>query len=372
VSAHVSERISAYIDRELSASERAAVDAHLRDCADCARTVEELRAVDALARDHEVAEPAGYFEALPARLRGRLAPAPRTRVPAWALALAAGLAVAVLAPLALRHSPAPRPSIDEAASRPAAPLAAPSAAPRREAAPGPAAPAPAPLERRFATPPAPPRAVPPPEGPPPPLVTRAEPQGGRATPAGEAAGQAVPRAREEAEAAAALSGRDAASPAEAARRTPAALPPTAPAAEAVEGAEAEEEEDATPLVSDDSAPPRKAAGAVAGAAAPRAGGAPASPGADARLRSLSSRTMRSAADARALRDAWLAFVREDPDGPHADDARLRALEAGAAAWRLGGLRDDRTQVDKDAREYLRRPDGAHKERVRALLAGLDP
>jgi hypothetical protein len=82
--------------------------------------------------------------------------------------------------------------------------------------------------------------------------------------------------------------------------------------------------------------------------------------------------MKSAAEARDLREAWLAFVREDPEGQHADEARLRALEAGAAAWRLGGLPADRAQVEKDAREYLRRPDGAHKERVRALLAGLEP
>jgi hypothetical protein len=51
---------------------------------------------------------------------------------------------------------------------------------------------------------------------------------------------------------------------------------------------------------------------------------------------------------------------------------VRALEAGAAAWRLGGVLADRQQVERAGREYLRRPEAAQKERVRALLAGLRP
>ncbi|HVR71343.1 MAG TPA: anti-sigma factor, partial [Vicinamibacteria bacterium] len=107
MSAHVSERMSAYVDRELPPADRAGVDAHLRECPDCARAVEEMRALDALARGQEVQAPEGYFDALPGRLRGRLAPRAHARVPPWTLALAAGLAVALLAPLALRRAPPP-------------------------------------------------------------------------------------------------------------------------------------------------------------------------------------------------------------------------------------------------------------------------
>ena len=370
MSGHVSERISAYIDRELPASERAMVDAHLRDCPDCARAVEEMRAVDALVRDHEVPAPAGYFDALPTRLRARLAPPARVRVPAWAVALAAGLVVAVLAPLALRQSPGPQPAARDAASRPALPLSTSPEAPRPEPSTA-AAPAAPPIEERLA---------------PEPAENRTGRRERAAAPAlGRTAGkrQAQPLRADaptagvagqpgEATAAPAAEPTDgaAAGQTEGARLVAqeAAAPPAADAA----GGDIDEEEDATPLVSDDSAPPRKAASTIAGASAPRAAAAPPAPGAQERLRSLSGRTMRSAAEARALRDAWQAFVREDPEGPYADVARLRALEAGAAAWRLGGLRDDRAQVEKDAREYLRRPDGAHKERVRALLAGLEP
>jgi hypothetical protein len=362
VSAHVSERISAYIDRELPASERAVVDAHLRDCAECARAVQEMRAVDALARDHEVPAPAGYFDALPSRLRARLVPRARTRVPAWAVALAAGLAVAVLAPLALRQSPTPLPPAREAASSAALPAPASPEAPRVTPPTAAAPPAPATqggiapqrageetVRRERAAAAAGPRAL---------RKSAAEPARADAPTAGFATQPTEATSAEDARGAAGAN--------------QVAPPPAAPAAAAeAEALDPEEEEDATPLVSDDSAPPRKAADTVAGAAPPRSA-APPAPGAQERLRSLSSRTMRSAAEARALRDAWQTFVREDPEGAHADVARLRALEAGAAAWRLGGQRDDRAQVEKDAREYLRRPDGAHKERVRALLAGLEP
>ncbi len=375
MSAHVSERISAYIDRELAPAERAVVDAHLRDCPDCTRAVEEMRAVDALARGHEVPAPAGYFDALPARLRARLSPSPRARVPQWALALAAGLAVAVLAPLALRQAAGPEPGAKRAASQRDLPTEALRQGPRPEPAPtvAPAAPtAGAPLA--------------------PPVANERPVARQRAAAPSAEENVSVPRSAREPgradapSAAFALEPRQAAPVAGASTRAPApveaeaagraaqgaAAPRPATPQPDEESAEADEEEDATPLVSDDSAPPRKATDARAGALAPRAEAAPSRPGTEARLRSLSSRTTRSAAEARALRDAWQSFVREDPEGAHADDARLRALEAGAAAWRLGGLAEDRAQVERDARDYLRRPDGAHKERVRALLAGLEP
>jgi hypothetical protein len=151
---------------------------------------------------------------------------------------------------------------------------------------------------------------------------------------------------------------------------PGALAATAAPEPEVATAE-DEEEDATSLV-DDSATERDEAGRPPAVPTMPAPAGQARPGTDERFRSLSTRAARNAAEARALRDAWQALVREDPAGPHADDARMHALEAGAAAWRLGRLREDRAQVERDARDYLRRTEGAHKERVRALLAGLEP
>ncbi|HVR72265.1 MAG TPA: hypothetical protein VMT87_15580, partial [Vicinamibacteria bacterium] len=282
----------------------------------------------------------------------------------------AGLAVALLAPLALRR--APPPSAREAVSRPAAPLSTSSPGPRErepfpQAAPAPAAPA---VGARAAQ------------------DLSAEGTARRERSAADAEGRAEPKGRREevrpgpaGTPSAGRFGEAAPAPARAAGGADRSLPEARrqvasgqewPPTPGTEVAEAEEEEDAPALVSDASAPPRRAAKSVTAAPVPRAGVAPPPAGVDARLRSLSSRTMRSAAEARELRDAWEAFVREDPEGPHADDARLRALEAGAAAWGLGGQRDDRARVEKDAREYLRRAQGAHKERVRALLAGLQP
>jgi len=360
MSAHVRERISAYIDRELTPSDRAGVELHLRECAECAREVDELRAVDEVARGSDFEAPAGYFEVLPGRLRARLSPRARAPVPAWALALAAGLAVAVIAPIALREGRVPAP---EAHPRAADRVAEPAAEePQAVASVPPSRPAlssegraPERLARRE-------RADEPAAG----KARMNAP--GRAGAAGLAAPAPPPDETKAAERRAVdtLAGR---------REVPAqaSAAPAAPAA-ATEQVELREEtaEDEPPLVSDNAGPERDAAGRPPAPPALRPGLARSRPGADDEFRSLSGRAAQSAADARALRDAWEAFVRKEPDGPHADDARVRALEAGAAAWRLGGLREDRARVVRDGHAYLRRPDAADKERVRALLAGLEP
>jgi hypothetical protein len=57
MSAHPTGKLSEYIDDELTAVERAAVDAHLSSCSQCARLVEDLRAVVTAARAVEDAPP---------------------------------------------------------------------------------------------------------------------------------------------------------------------------------------------------------------------------------------------------------------------------------------------------------------------------
>jgi hypothetical protein len=57
----------------------------------------------------------------------------------------------------------------------------------------------------------------------------------------------------------------------------------------------------------------------------------------------------------------------------ADEARVRAIEAAADAWKRDRRDRDAATARRLAREYLARPDAAQKDRVRAALqrAGLE-
>lgn len=66
----VLDRLSDYLDGELAADARGAVEEHLRGCDGCARFGGELRATVRALRDHLLASPAP-----PSRLRERLAEA---------------------------------------------------------------------------------------------------------------------------------------------------------------------------------------------------------------------------------------------------------------------------------------------------------
>ncbi|HUG52169.1 MAG TPA: zf-HC2 domain-containing protein, partial [Vicinamibacteria bacterium] len=131
---HPGERLSAFLDGELDASERGEVERHLRECPACARHLEELSAVDALAREAAVEAPPGYFEALPGkvrtRLRGRGRRAPLALWPALAAAAAIVLA-AVLVPITLTRQRSIVPSMAE---EPAHVVPAPAPAPPATAA----------------------------------------------------------------------------------------------------------------------------------------------------------------------------------------------------------------------------------------------
>ena len=112
---HVSDRLSAYLDDDLDASERAAIDAHLRGCAACAEELAGLRRLVTYARS------VAALDEPPARdlwtgIRARLEPpramafAPRrVSLAVWQLAAAAVLLIAVSAGTAwfLRGGAAP-------------------------------------------------------------------------------------------------------------------------------------------------------------------------------------------------------------------------------------------------------------------------
>jgi hypothetical protein len=94
--------------------------------------------------------------------------------------------------------------------------------------------------------------------------------------------------------------------------------------------------------------------------------------ADKRYQALLARSATSAAQARALRDAWDLFARDVPAAPRADEARVRAIEAGALAWRLGHDPDDLAAARARARGYLDAETAPQAARVRAVLESLPP
>jgi hypothetical protein len=70
------------------------------------------------------------------------------------------------------------------------------------------------------------------------------------------------------------------------------------------------------------------------------------------------------------REAWRSFTRDFPASPRADEARVRVVETGVAAWRSGGDAADLGRAREDASAYLARRDAVQASRVRALLAEL--
>jgi hypothetical protein len=295
------------------------------------------------------APPAGYFESLPGRVRARLeARRPAWRLPVWSLAAAAALALVVLTPAVLRRN------LERAA--PEAPPAAAASVPAPDTL---ALKEEATKRRSQGVPAAPPAtwAVPPPAAPVGPRAKAAAPE--------RAAGkkETAPQATE----------------APAPRATPA--PPAAVAAAPPESFEADEmaRQDAPAelrkVVRDRPATRRSEVpesegrlGAGAAAIQTRARPTPA----DARYAwLLAGGPLQDADAARAVREAWRAFVRDYPSHAGADEARVRALEAGAQAYRLGHDARDLDDLRADAAAYLARADAAQPERVRTLLAQLN-
>lgn len=372
MSGHPTDRLSALLDGELAGGERADVDAHVQECAVCARHLAELRALGGWAAEIPT-EPAppGYFEALPRRVTDRLR-APRRaaplRLPAWTWAVAAALMVAVVAPLTLRQAARPEVrELPEPPPRDAARLRQPeSAAPTsliETKAPDAVAPPPAPqspprIARRPEVPPAAPRAAAP-------------------LPEQDTGAPSLQKAREEEDEAPAPADAPAAPKAptstvparsEAAPETRAfAVPPPAEARQ--EEAETREAGTQTHVPLADNA--YQVGGSAAPAAGLAAAGAVGESAEESEFRRLVARPVASAEAARAAVKAWTAYLTRYPRARFADEAAVRRVESAVDAFRLGGTRADLALAQDHAREYLARAGAPQKERVRAALARLE-
>jgi hypothetical protein len=394
----VVDRLSAFLDAELPAREHEAVEGHLRGCSACSSRLALLRAVDTEARTLPVEAPAGYFDALPARIRERLEkPKRRTmpRLPVWSWAAAAALLLAVVTPLTLRRAPMTAPA-------PVATYPRDAAAPTEADEPAAGAPPPATGEDRRV-----PEAGAKDEGPmaklPLEAQMRDQAMGRRDRPAAGAAPLAAPPAAPPAKARAEEPKLQEGITADAQAPTQAPSAPrprkpgpggpyaqqqaplqsqSAPAfAEAPVEAPAARAEDARAAASNEAAreeAPAKRDGeaaqekAVGGAAAGRVASAVSS--SDEKVFRLLQEAAppTTLAALRERREAWRSFTRDFPGSPRADEARVRVVETGVEAWRAGSDGADLVRAREDAAAYLARRDAVQAARVRAFLEKLPP
>jgi hypothetical protein len=270
----------------------------------------------------------------------------------WVWAAAAGIAVAALVPVVIERtrSPLPEPAFIQEQAPPAI-ATAPAAKDRGsiklkiEPAAAPAAPTPVPLERRAAENAA---AAPP-------ATPQLQKHGGPWAQAPAGAPAPPPRAASD------ESQRPQAAPAAArpdSARSETAQLDEARAPKQIEGQaaeiKAEREQDRR--------------GGLAGGVATFAQ----APTEESRYRALLARRTATAVEDRQLHDEWHALAASFPTGTHADDARVRALDALLSAYRRDGEARDRERLREEAGLYLQRGDAAQAGRVRAILedAGL--
>ncbi len=378
MSAHVRDRLSAYLDQELVPAERTAVETHLHGCDACRQHLETLAAVDAAARAFPAEAPAGYFDAFPGRVRARLEePAPRVRrvplrLPAWTWAAAAVLVLGVVTPLTMvslwssREEPIPAP-------RPAE-LPPPAEAARPEAAGGEKEEMKASTAGELKL-----RRAAPGSG----TGTTPVPAGGSIPATGPARGAFAPAPpaapAENSSVAPALAAAPPPAPQQQTQAQSAGHPSTGTVTSASRADEpAAAEAESQTLRSEQQAPP--AGRALAKSARERDGAGlreevvlsdeARADFSEAEYERLLVAPTQTAAALRARREAWRAYARRFPQSRHADEARVRVVETGAAAWRLGHDPNDRARVREDAAAYIVRKDTAQAPRVRAILEDL--
>jgi hypothetical protein len=88
--------------------------------------------------------------------------------------------------------------------------------------------------------------------------------------------------------------------------------------------------------------------------------------AEVAFRRLAATRPRTVGEWRKLREDWRAYAAAFPDGSHADEARVRTIEAGHEAWKAGGAEEDAAVFRRDRDAYLERPDALQGERVQRL------
>jgi hypothetical protein len=363
VSGHERERLGAYLDGEVPPGERAEVEAHLAACPECTAWLSDTTAVDAAAASLPAEAPEGYFDAFPSRVVARLgaaaqAPARRRRLPAWTWAAAATLLLAVVAPLTLRQTaPGPAPATPPGLSAPRPARADADQKAERDA-----------LSAKG-TPPAPAAGLRPAFASPPAAALPAAPDRPAAAENRLAAGKSVenevasedgrgPRPPAAAPTESATSRpKWADAPAQSAVRDEPALV-TTEAFAAPEGARATEDRAPAPASAPVSSSAHRDERTAAAQSVPEPGRV---------FERLEASRPRTAAEWRRLRDAWNAFAAAHSDDPRADEARVRAIEAGREAWLAGDDEDDEAAFHRDARAYLEREDALQKERVERLL-----
>jgi hypothetical protein len=395
---HPGEKLSAYLDDELAPAERAAVDVHLGECAACAQMLEELAAVDSFSRTLAAQAPEGYFDAFPGRVRERLAARRPRRLPAWTWAAAAAVLLAVVTPLTLldqRQAPSSaemKAQQEEPLLRQAQPPAAP---PPAAATPAPPTTLAADVEEKLR----------------PQLELRQKRDGARddrlrerdadrptegvaGGVVGGVAGDVVTPGRRTAElkdaelkkeafgekAGADKPQQNVAAPPAAAPATPlpdemAVVAPPRVATRTDQSAAKSRAEPApaapaeAPRGQTYAAKPSPSAGtlnATAAGSSPRATLSADEAGAAREFEAQAAGPVRTAEEARVAARQWDALARRHPAAPTADEARVRAIEALATAFRLERKDADREAARKAARAYLA-GSGAHKDRVRAVL-----
>ena len=386
---HPREQLSALLDGELGPAEQAELRAHLAGCPQCAAELEELALVGQAARELDEPPPEGYFDELPGRVRQRLRaarpaaaapPASRRRVaPAWSWAAAAAVLVGVLLPvLWQRQAQAPLPAAAPATTT--APQQQASAAPKEEQAAGaPAFQARSPYEAEARSPAEAPRlaseekarAVP--AAPPPPPAAEEPARLGSSAPGfapAPAASRPAPATRDEAGA----ERERAAPPADGRLEESVVVADAArPASGGAAAPEPRRQAEQGELRKDQAAPQAAAASAesrkkieLGRAPAENQQPAPGKQKGDA-FGGLAARRPATAAEARELAREWQRQAELQATPALADEARLRGLEALAAAFRLGGDAADRAALERAVAAYAARPDAAQKRRAAALL-----
>jgi Putative zinc-finger len=360
MSAHVLDHLSAFLDSELEASEQQAVRLHLAACPDCQRSLAELEALDELARGlpRELDPEKGPVD-LVTRVRSGLKPRRRTPVAPWWWAAAAALFLAVVPWTLIRRNA-------RGVYTEAAPTG--SLTPAQQAAPAaPSAPAEAPAKLRAEA-----------------AADEAAGSAGQRRDLRDESGEtrekdrrggdlSAPngdKAEKEKKVTDSTSARGFAPPPAAAaapgRRAPSAAAEESGAFdnEAFDGREAQQERqghEAAPsaAASDRAAAMGHAGGLVGGSAETAAGGS----SAGTRL----SPSFDSADSARRARDRWAALAKREPDGARAEAARVAAIDAAAAAYRMERRDEDLARLRKMAREYLARAEAPAAAYVRQLL-----